>query len=430
MLIVSIDNLKCLTDKLFNLSPDAIELRLDLFPDEDLAKLTSCTISSPIAFVVAIKPLLNKKYDLAQILKNISPQYIDLDSTLFFRFEPMIKKICPKAKIIVSKHTFHAYEIKKFFKKFQEADYKKLVIETDNTALALSMATFAKKHDLILFTGGTKTAFTRFFSKWHYCFYETPTAKGQFPLQQLKELYCQSHKITQFLALIGDPVDHSISHITHNFILKKNSLNYTYLKIPLKPCRLYEGLGYLKKLGCLGLSITTPHKQTAYKLLTKKTGAVSINTWSFEKKIEINTDILALKEALTSIDHCKSILLLGDGACSKAFQSYFKLSNIPFTLWTRKKTIPLKSHYEVIINATSSEDPVDTLPKARLLINLFHQVESPKIEIKALANECLVFSGKKFFFTQAAKQLEFFFQKKFQLDETTLLSLVKVFKPS
>lgn len=430
MLIVSIDNLKCLTDKLYSLSPDGIELRLDLFPEEDLAKLTTCAISSPIAFVVAIKPSLNKKYDIAQILKNIAPQYIDLDCTLFFRFEPMIKKICPQAKIIVSKHTLQAYEIKKFFKKFQAADYKKLVIETDNTALALSTAAFAKKHDLILFTGGSKTSFSRFFSKWHYCFYENPTAEGQFSLQHLKALYCQSHKITKFLALIGDPVDHSLSHITHNYILKINNLEYTYLKIPIKPCRLNEGLVYLKKLGCHGLSITTPHKQTAYKLLTKKTGPLIINTWNFEKKLETNTDILALKEGLSLVGNVKSILLLGDGACSKAIQSYFKQANLQFTLWTRKNKISLKPHYEVIINATSSEDPLDNLPRAKLLINLFHQVESPRIEKKALANETLVFSGKKFFMIQAAKQLEFFFQKKFQLDESTLLSLVKVYKPS
>lgn len=430
MLIVSIDNLKCLSDKLFNLFPDAIELRLDLFPEEDLAKLTSCTISSPIALFVAIKPSLNKNYDLTQILKNIAPQYIDLDCTLFFRFEPMIKKICPNAKIIVSKHTSHAYEIKKFFKKFQKADYKKLVIETDNTALALSTAILAKKHDLILFTGGARTSFTRFFSKWHYCFYENPTAKGQFSLKQLRALYSQSHKITKFFALIGEPLDHSISHITHNYILKVNKLDFIYLKIPLKTCRLREGLGYLKKLGCHGLSITTPHKQTAYKILTKKTGQLSINTWDFEKKLETNTDILALKEALDSVDHGNSILLLGNGACSKAFQSYFKLAKIPYTLWSRKNPIPLQSHYQVIINATASEDPLDSLPKAKLLINLFHQVDSPKIEIKALVHECLIFSGKKFFLAQAAKQLEFFFQKKFQLDETTLLSLVKVYKPS
>jgi shikimate 5-dehydrogenase/3-dehydroquinate dehydratase len=428
MLIVSINNLSCLSEELYSLSADLIELRLDLFPLQDLKILEQEAIGSKQALLVAIKPSLNKDINIKAILKNLNPAFIDLDYSLFLRFEPICKKLCPLAKIIVSKHTSHVFEIKKFYKRYNSADFKKLVIDTENVLLGLKIASIAQKHNYILFAGGINNSFTRFFSLWHYCYFKTPTAKGQYSLSTLHNLYSTKSRIGQFLALIGDPVCHSLSHITHNFILKTSNIPCVYLKIKLKNYELKAGLYYLKKLNCLGLSITTPHKENAFKILAKKTYSQSINSWLFENNSYTNTDILALKEALAVIEEKKSILLLGNGACSKSFQNFLKNSNIPYTIWSRQLRVSLQDKYDVIINATSSENPLDHLPKTTLLINLFHHKDHPKIEQRAENDQAMIFGGKQFFIAQASKQLEFFFQKTFHLDKDHLLSLVKHYK--
>lgn len=428
MLIVSLDNLQNLSDTLYSLSPDVIEFRLDLFSEKDLLALQNNPLQLPLPLLVTLKPCVNLNDRFEVILKKLQPQFIDLDHTLFFSFEPICKQICPNARLIVSKHSSKSYDIKKFFKQFPHADFKKLVIDTDNVVLALKIAILAKNYNLILFTGGKNTSFTRFFSFWHYCCFKTQTAKGQFCLQTLRHLYGQTSQISQFLALIGDPVSHSLSDITHNYILKTTATPCIYLKIPLKIHQLQQGIFYLKKLGCIGLSITTPHKQKAFQYLTKKPYPKSINSWHFKTHSYTNTDTLALTEVLGSVKNKRSVLLLGDGACSKAFQDFFKTAKIPFYLWCRRNSPPLQHHYDVIINATSCQDPILHLPQCHLLINLFHHTQEPEIEKKAYQYKALVCGGTQFFFTQAEKQLEFFFNKKFCLDPHTLLSLVKVYK--
>lgn len=430
MLIVSIDKLADLGDELYNLAPDVIELRLDLLPEKDLLAVQNSPLLLPLPLLIAIKPNLNRSLDLASILKNLQPELIDLDHSLFTLFEPIIKKIYPQGKIIVSKHSTNIFEIEKFFKKHPQVHLKKLVIETENTLLALKIACLSKKKNLILFASGKNTSFTRFFSKWHYCYFKTPTAEGQFSLESLKNLYTKANNISSFLALIGDPVSHSLSHITHNYILKLNDIDYVYLKIPLKSHHLKQGLNYLKQLRCRGLSITSPHKQEVYNIVSLRPYLKSINTWDFKNKTSINTDTLVIKNILKKIQPESSILLVGNGACSKAFQIFFNASLIRYSLWHRQKKIKLLPHYDVIINATSSEDPLEVLPTSKLLINLFHQNDSPLIEKKAKSNRSEVLGGKTFFFLQAEHQLAFFFKKNFHLDENQLLPLVKLYKES
>lgn len=425
MLIVSIFQLRDLNSELYKLGPDVIELRLDLFQEDELIEMLNTPLNVPIPILVAIKPNFQKKELIPHLLKQLNPAYVDLDFTLFHRFEHMVKTTCHKASIIVSKHSKNLYDIKSFYKKFPQADFKKLVIETNNILTSLHLAYTAKKNQLILFTQGEKTSFTRFFSSWHYCFYKNPTAKGQYCLSTLKSVFSKTHSVQHFLCLIGDPVCHSISHITHNITLKKFSSEWIYIKIPLKHFELKKGLYFLQRLGCLGLSITTPHKIKACQILKKSSLARGINTWSFTQKQSRNTDAEALESLLSALPRNSKILLLGNGACSIAFQYHLKLNQRPYHLWTRKSPILVHDEYDVIINATSCEDPLKNLPRCRMLINLYHHKDHPVIEEKARNQGSMIVSGMDFFFMQAGYQLEFLCQKKLEIDKHKLLELVK-----
>lgn len=424
MLVVSVTKLQDLNLELYQLLPDIIELRLDLFSFEDLVALSKESFSIKTPILVCLKPSFSQSGLFIPILKNLRPDYVDLDFTLFDRFHHQVKTILPNACVVVSKHTKQMYELKRFYKKFKTADLKKLVIETDDVLCALKLALFAKKQDLILFTQGRQTSFSRFFSKWHYCYFEKPTGIGQYQLKTLAKLYSKTSEAPPFYALIGDPIEHSPSHITHNYIFKTLKLGHIYLKLPIKPKELLKGLIYLKQLKCSGLSITTPHKPRVLMMLQKTTQSPPINTFSFKTKKFCNTDILALEHAL-GLAETKTILLLGNGACSLAFQNYFHQKKLPFTLWTRRSSTALKDSYDVIINATSSDDPLIKLPSCKLLINLYHKKDMPLIETKAQNQGADIFSGQDFFLTQAFYQFEFFFQKTLLADRQTIFSLVK-----
>lgn len=72
---------------------------------------------------------------------------------------------------------------------------------------------------------------------------------------------------TQLLAVLGHPIQHSLSPAMHNAALAELGLNWRYLALDVAPARLAEALPGLAAIGCKGLSITIPHKETVAPLL-------------------------------------------------------------------------------------------------------------------------------------------------------------------
>ena len=66
---------------------------------------------------------------------------------------------------------------------------------------------------------------------------------------------------TSFIALIGNPVSHSLSPIMQNAALQYLGLDLIYIAIPCKDEDLELVLNSLKKINCKGLNITIPHKE-------------------------------------------------------------------------------------------------------------------------------------------------------------------------
>ncbi len=128
-------------------------------------------------------------------------------------------------------------------------------------------------------------------------------------------------------ALIGDPIDHSMSPTIQNTAFRLAGLNAIYVPFRVERSGLRFAIQGLKFLGVKGFNVTTPHKTAMLRYLdeveTKAAEIGSINTVKSNRGdlTGFNTDgagaLNALKEAEVSPDG-KSILLFGAGGAARA----------------------------------------------------------------------------------------------------------------
>ena len=130
---------------------------------------------------------------------------------------------------------------------------------------------------------------------------------------------------TKLVALLGDPVEHSLSPAMHNAAFCKMGLNMVYLACRVRREELKSALAGLRSLGALGCNITVPHKQAVLDLLdevadeAKAIGAVNTVIFKGRKAFGYNTDVLAIDEILGSLSpDRKEAFLLGAGGVARA----------------------------------------------------------------------------------------------------------------
>jgi shikimate dehydrogenase len=136
---------------------------------------------------------------------------------------------------------------------------------------------------------------------------------------------------TALLAVIGDPVRHSLSPAMHNAALAELGLDWVYLALPVPADEVAGALRALGAMGCRGLNVTIPHKQTVAALaaelspLASRLGAVNTlvprsggGWWG------TNTDVegfsAPLRETLAEGESWRgrSALVLGCGGSARA----------------------------------------------------------------------------------------------------------------
>ena len=74
---------------------------------------------------------------------------------------------------------------------------------------------------------------------------------------------------TSFIALIGNPVSHSLSPIMQNAALQYLGLDLIYIAVPCKDEDLGLVLNSFKKINCKGLNITIPYKEKVFNLCSE-----------------------------------------------------------------------------------------------------------------------------------------------------------------
>ena len=131
-------------------------------------------------------------------------------------------------------------------------------------------------------------------------------------------------------AVIGSPVEHSLSPTIHSHWFLENEMNdYTYEKLEVELDNFSEAIDNFNEQGYLGLNVTVPLKEAAYEkpdtLSENATQIKAVNTLLFKdgKIFGDNTDPVGFTKSLPQkvIDkkiNSKNCLLLGAGGSSRA----------------------------------------------------------------------------------------------------------------
>ena len=152
---------------------------------------------------------------------------------------------------------------------------------------------------------------------------------------------------TSFLALIGNPVSHSLSPIMQNAAIQYLGLDLIYMAIPCKDEDLEIVVNSLKKMNCKGLNITIPFKQKVFNMcseispVAKKVKAINTLKLTDDKDwIGTNTDIDGFIYPIKNLNLIKkSSLILGSGGAARSvIQGLIKLKLSKITIISRNKS--------------------------------------------------------------------------------------------
>jgi shikimate dehydrogenase len=134
-------------------------------------------------------------------------------------------------------------------------------------------------------------------------------------------------KMSKTFAVIGDPIDHSLSPNIHSAAFRELNLESSYIAYRIPKGELKDGIESLKKIKIDGFNVTIPHKVEMMKYLDKMDESCSIigavNTVTNDEGIlkGYNTDMDGFldpfKKKEIKIQGSK-ILLLGAGGAARA----------------------------------------------------------------------------------------------------------------
>ena len=144
-----------------------------------------------------------------------------------------------------------------------------------------------------------------------------------------------------YSALIGNPVDHSVSPSMFKYISQKKKIEYEHLKIKIdKKEQLEDALNALNLLGFCGVNVTIPYKIDIAKFMNEIDDSAkvieSVNTIKFTQNglIGYNTDgiaaIKSIENKLCKINENTKILIIGAGGAARpiCYEAYKRTKNI------------------------------------------------------------------------------------------------------
>ncbi len=129
---------------------------------------------------------------------------------------------------------------------------------------------------------------------------------------------------TKLLALIGDPVEHSLSPLMQNAWIADHGLDAVYVALPLRSADPAAAIRALKDFGLAGLNVTVPHKEAA-ALAADRTESPVANVLRREEDgsfSAFNTDGPGFLDALSEAApdwraRVKRVLIVGAGGAAQ-----------------------------------------------------------------------------------------------------------------
>jgi shikimate dehydrogenase len=105
-------------------------------------------------------------------------------------------------------------------------------------------------------------------------------------------------------AVIGWPVHQSVSPVLHSHWLREHRIKGAYVALPIEPAHFGRCVATLPLMGFAGASITIPHKEAAFALVSsfdddaRETGAVNTLVYNGETVSGLNTDVRGFASSL------------------------------------------------------------------------------------------------------------------------------------
>ena len=187
--------------------------------------------------------------------------------------------------------------------------------------------------------------------------------------------------------VIGNPIEHSLSPLIHNYWIKKNNIRAIYDKKKLSSNDLKDLIIKVRKKNISGVNVTVPFKKEVIPYLDKLTldaeATQSVNTillTNDNKIVGHNTDISGFENAIKDTKYNlagKKILIIGSGGVTTSiiFALYkMKVSNITLTNRTKTKAEYLKNFYNSIADKDNSWNDIKVvewgeMPEFDMIIN-------------------------------------------------------------
>lgn len=243
-------------------------------------------------------------------------------------------------------------------------------------------------------------------------------------------------------AVVGDPIEHSLSPIMHNAAFKELNLDYEYVALRIPKSSLNKEFSRLKQFS--GINVTIPHKQEIISLLdimsetARMVGAVNCVAFEEGKSVGYNTDMTGAIEALcahTGPINGKKIMILGAGGAARAIAYGCALEAAEVGVYNRtcskaedlvsdlnqefgggNKVYELKDvkKAEILINATSAgmhpntnEIPIDSklLHKKLTVMDIVYTPLETKLLKEAKKVGAHTVDGVEMFVNQGAESL-------------------------
>ena len=130
---------------------------------------------------------------------------------------------------------------------------------------------------------------------------------------------------TQIVAVIGDPIAHTLSPAMHNAAFRALGLNWVYVACHVRPDDVGAAVEAVRALGWRGMNVTVPHKQAVMPFLdtltpgAKAVGAVNTIINREGELVGDNTDIVGILRAVTEgmAGWPEHVVVLGAGGAAR-----------------------------------------------------------------------------------------------------------------
>lgn len=199
---------------------------------------------------------------------------------------------------------------------------------------------------------------------------------------------------TRIVAVLGYPIEHSLSPLIHNTAFRHQNLNYVYVAAGVPPADLSEAVAGLKALGFAGANVTIPHKQVVLTLmdeLSEQARAVgAVNTIVCRRSEDgegrgilygDNTDVAGFLEPLRPAAERlrgERMLIFGSGGAARATAYALLTTFRPARLYIAARTLEKANRLVDQLRPFDAAGALDVVPvpeageavrSSRLLIN-------------------------------------------------------------